>query len=254
MRKLFLLCLVFSCLSSINPQWAVAQEQPQKGGLRGFMERLLGIQSTSSTPTTSTSTSSLTFTAAEGSANPAAQTVSITNTGGGTLSWRFLGTRLDENSILTPGSPRDDRAGDLGSAPPAGGLPKNKATTNLTYARGPISVFLQERYVGGGVNDHTRVESTVHSIPAAPGAPAVPQTIDDNSVDSVLYTDLTFGYSAGGKGGGMRWDTFLTVNNLTNETPPATYQIVGRAGVAGPNTYLYDTLGRRYTVGVRVNF
>jgi outer membrane receptor protein involved in Fe transport len=176
------------------------------------------------------------------------------NLGGGILSWRFLGTRLDENSILTPGTPRDDRAGDLGSAPPAGGLPHNKATTNLTYAHGPISVFLQERYIGGGVNDHTRVESTVHSIPAPAGAPAVPQTIDDNSVDSVLYTDLTFSYSAGGRGGGMRWDTFLTVNNLTDEAPPATYQIVGRAGVAGPNTYLYDTLGRRYTVGVRVNF
>ena len=89
-KKFFLLCLVFSCLSSINPQWAgaVAPDQPyKKGGLKGFMERLLGIQSTSSTPTTSTSTSSLTFTAQQGSANPAAQTVSITNTGGGTLSW-----------------------------------------------------------------------------------------------------------------------------------------------------------------------
>jgi hypothetical protein len=44
LRKLFLLCLVFSCLSSINPQWAVAQNQPQKGGgLRGFMERLLDL-------------------------------------------------------------------------------------------------------------------------------------------------------------------------------------------------------------------
>jgi hypothetical protein len=168
------------------------------------------------------------------------------NVGGGSLSWRFLGTRLDENSILTPGSPRDDRAGDLGSAPPAGGLPKNKATTNLNYARGPISVFLQERYVGGGVNDHTKVESTTRIAGLT--------TIDNNSVDSVLYTDLTFGYSGGGKGGRMRWDTFLTVNNLTNETPPATYQVVGRTGVAGPNTYLYDTLGRRYTVGVRVNF
>ena len=168
------------------------------------------------------------------------------NLGGGILSWRFFGTRLDENSILTPGTPRDDRAGDLGSAPPAGGLPKNKATTNLTYARGPISVFLQERYVGGGVNDHTKVESTTRIAGLT--------TIDNNSVDSVLYTDLTFGYSGGGKGGSMRWDTFLTVNNLTNETPPATYQVVGRAGVAGPNTYLYDTLGRRFTVGVRVNF
>jgi outer membrane receptor protein involved in Fe transport len=174
------------------------------------------------------------------------------NVGSGTLSWRFLGSRLDENSVLTPGTPRDDRAGDLGSAPPAGGLPHNKFTTNLTYARGPVSVFLQERYIGGGVNDHTKIEGTMPGVPLVPGGPVV-QTVDDNSVDSVLYTDLTFSYG-GGRAGKMPWDAFLTVNNLTDEAPPATYQIVGRAGVAGPNTYLYDTLGRRYTVGVRVNF
>ncbi len=168
------------------------------------------------------------------------------NVGRGLLGWRFLGTRLDENSILTPGSPRDDRAGDVGSLPPAGGLPKNKFTTNLTYARGPFSVFLQERYIGSGVNDHTKVESTVRGTGTV-------VTIDDNSVDSVLYTDLTFSY-AFGKGRNTRWDTFLSVNNLTNETPPAMYPVIGRAGVPGPNTYLYDTVGRRYTVGARVNF
>ena len=166
------------------------------------------------------------------------------NVGGGTLSWRLLGSRLDENSVLTPGSPRDERAGDVGSAPPAGGLPKNKFTTSLRYARGPVSVYLQERYVGGGVNDHTKVEAATR----LPGL----VTIDNNTVSSVTYTDLTFSFT-GGKSG-TPWETFLTVNNLTNEEPPVTYQVVGRAGVAGPNTYLYDTLGRRFTAGVRVNF
>jgi outer membrane receptor protein involved in Fe transport len=166
--------------------------------------------------------------------------------GSGTLSWRFLGTRLDENSILTPGSPRDDRAGDVGSPPPAGGLPKNKATTYLTYARGPISIFLQERYIGGGVNNHLQVESATR-------LPAPIVTVDDNSVDSVLYTDLTFNF-AGAKTSKTHWETFLTVNNLTNEAPPAQYPVIGRAGVPGPNTYLYDTLGRRYMVGLRLNF
>ncbi len=66
-------------------------------------------------------------------------------------------------------------------------------------------------------------------------------------------TDLSFSFT-GGKSGATPWEAFLTVNNLTNAEPPATYQVVGRAGVAGPNTYLYDTLGRRFTAGVRVNF
>jgi outer membrane receptor protein involved in Fe transport len=40
--------------------------------------------------------------------------------GGGTLGWRLLATRLNENSVLTPGSLRDERAGDIGF-----GLPEN---------------------------------------------------------------------------------------------------------------------------------
>jgi iron complex outermembrane recepter protein len=122
----------------------------------------------------------------------------------------------------------------------------------VRWAHGPISINLQERYVGGGLNDHTKSQDTVRYAPPPPPAPAI-VTIDDNTVSAVLYTDLSFSFT-GGKGGGKPWETFVTVNNLTNEEPPATYQVVGRAGVAGPNTYLYDTLGRRFTVGVRVNF
>jgi outer membrane receptor protein involved in Fe transport len=161
--------------------------------------------------------------------------------GGGTLSWRLLGTRLDENSILTPGSPRDDRAGDIGTQ----GLPQTKITTNLRWGRGPVAIFLQERYIGDGVNDRTFVESNV----AIPGV----KTIDNNTVDSVLYTDLTFNF-IGGRNGNTPWETFLTVNNLFDEGPPDMYPVLGRAGVPGPNTLVYYTIGRRYVAGVRVNF
>jgi len=161
--------------------------------------------------------------------------------GEGTLSWRMLASRLDENSILTPGSPRIDRAGDVG----AEGLPENKVTTSVRYARGPVSLFLQERYIGGGLNDRDLVESSTR----IPGV----TTIDDNTVDSVLYTDLTFNYS-GGRSGNTPWEAFFTVNNLFDEDPPAMYPVVGRAGVGGPNTLLYDTIGRRFVAGVRVNF
>ena len=124
-------------------------------------------------------------------------------------------------------------------------MPKTKVTTSLRYARGPVSVFLQERYIGGGVNDRDFVESNTR----IPGA----ITIDDNSVDSVRYTDLTFNYR-GGRSGDMPWETFLTVNNLLDEEPPDMWTVVGRAGVGGPNTLIYDTIGRRFTAGIRVNF
>jgi iron complex outermembrane recepter protein len=165
--------------------------------------------------------------------------------GGGMLSWRLLGSKLDENSILTPGSPRIDRAGDVGSE----GLPDLKVTTSFRYTHGPVALFLQERYIGGGLNDRDLIESPVR----IPGLPAGTATIDDNSVDSVLYTDVTFNYS-GGRNADTPWEFFFTVNNLLDEAPPDMYSVVGRAGVGGPNTLLYDTIGRRFVAGIRVNF
>lgn len=152
--------------------------------------------------------------------------------GRGTLSWRLLGSRLNENSILTPGTPRDERAGDIGA-----GLPDTKVTTSFSYANGPFGVFLQGRYIGGGTNDRNLVEGV---------------DIDDNTVSSVTYTDLTFNYTS--QGTGTPWQAFLTVNNLFNEPPPAAYPTLGRTGVGGPSSVLYDTIGRRFSAGVRVNF
>ena len=121
MRKLFLLCVVCSCLLIVNPQWAVAQDQPPKGGgLRGFIERLLnlGKDPTPSTqppppsspptppssppappssppappPTTPQPIIGLTqlpfsFMMMEGAVTSSSQTFNITNTGQGTLNW-----------------------------------------------------------------------------------------------------------------------------------------------------------------------
>ena len=122
LRKLFLLCVVCSCLLIVNPQWAAAQDQPPKGGgLRGFIERLLnlGKDPTPSTqppppsspptppssppappssppapppPTTPQPIIGLTqlpfsFMMMEGAVTSSSQTFNITNTGQGTLNW-----------------------------------------------------------------------------------------------------------------------------------------------------------------------
>jgi iron complex outermembrane recepter protein len=157
--------------------------------------------------------------------------------GGGTLGWRLLATRLNENSILTPGSPRDERAGDVGGVGATPSLPENKVTTSLSYARGPWSMFLQGRYIDGGTMNRTFVEGV---------------DVDDNTVSSVFYTDLTFRFS--GQGGAAPWQFFFTANNVFNEPPPDMYAGLGRAGVPGPSSILYDTIGRRFVAGVRVNY
>jgi len=152
--------------------------------------------------------------------------------GGGTLGWRLIATKLNENSVQTPGSLRDERAGDIGQ-----GLPKNKVTTSLRYSRGGWSMFLQGRFIDGGTSNRNFTEGV---------------QVNNNSVDSVFYTDYTFRYS--GDGGAAPWEIFFTANNILNEDPPARYAGLGRTGVGGPSSVLYDTIGRRFVTGVRVNF
>jgi len=122
LRKLFLLCVVCSCLLIVNPQWAAAQDQPPKGGgLRGFIERLLNLGKDPTPnpqpappssppappssppappssppapppPTTPPPIIGLTplpfsFMMMEGTTASTSQTFNITNTGQGTLNW-----------------------------------------------------------------------------------------------------------------------------------------------------------------------
>ncbi len=68
--------------------------------------------------------------------------------GFGNFNLRTFVTRLMENSVQNPGGVVDDRAGDIGGA--NAGLPDTKVTANLSWARGPLSLFIQERYIGGG--------------------------------------------------------------------------------------------------------
>ncbi|MDT8397790.1 MAG: TonB-dependent receptor [Pseudomonadales bacterium] len=157
------------------------------------------------------------------------------NGGAESLSWRFFGTWLDDNSILNPGAAaRDERAGQI-----AGGfsLPEFKVTTNLTYANGPVSLFLQGRFIDSGKLDRFAVEGV---------------TIDDNSVASMFYTDLNLKYSGTARGGD--WEAFFNVTNLFDRDPPPTPGTVGRTGTNEFNTSLHDTLGRRFVAGVRLNF
>jgi hypothetical protein len=149
-----------------------------------------------------------------------------------TLGWRLFATRLNENSTQNRGGPRDERAGQV-----QGGfsLPDNKVTTNITYSRGPFSVFVQGRWIDGGTLDRTRIEGV---------------NIDDNTVDSVFYTDLNTSFAISGQ---REWEIFLNVTNLFDEEPPLAPLIVGRTGTTEYNTSLHDVLGRRFVAGFNLS-
>jgi len=160
--------------------------------------------------------------------------------GGGpeSLTLRLYATYLKENSTQNVGAPRDERVGQVG-APFA--LPKYKMTSNVSYRNGPFTVFLQGRWVDGGILDRLRVESTTN----------IPNSIDDNTVASVFYTDVNLSYS------GMRdnnMEVFFNATNVFDRAPPPAPGVIGRAGTTEFNAALHDVLGRRYALGLNYRF
>jgi iron complex outermembrane receptor protein len=172
--------------------------------------------------------------------------------GGGpeSIIWRFYGTNLRENSIQNKGAARDERAGQVGPGVlGAGALPKYKFTTNLTYSDGPFSVFLQGRWIDGGLLDRLVVESQTAKSVMINGV-AVP-TIDDNTVPSTFYMDLNLSYTTG-KNDNL--DAYFNVTNLLDRAPAYAPSVIGRAGTVEFNTSLSDLAGRRFVVGLNYKF
>ena len=167
--------------------------------------------------------------------------------GGGpeALSVRLFGSRLLANSTQNRGAALDERVGQVGGL----GLPKWKATGVLSYTNGPYSSTLIGRYIGSGSLDRTLVESSVPLRNATTGATIT--TIDDNTVGSVFYTDLTLGWQPESVEG-MR--VYGTVTNLLDHAPPMSPAAIGRTGPSEVNALIHDVVGRRFVVGVNYKF
>jgi iron complex outermembrane receptor protein len=175
--------------------------------------------------------------------------------GSESISWRFLASVLDENSIQTMGGNVDDRTGQIGGF----GFAENKITTSLTYNYDNYTAFLQARWIDGGLLDRTFLESSTR-VPASArpaGSPLVlcdnganVCTIDDNSVPSMTYLDARFS----GRFQEDKMEVFLNINNIADRAPNFTPGTIGRTGVGTGVNQLYDILGRRYTLGVNYEF
>jgi hypothetical protein len=154
--------------------------------------------------------------------------------GGETLGARIFVGWLDENSITNVGVPKLNRAGETGGLD----LPEYKVTANVSYLRGPLTVFLQERWLDGGLRRANEQQGV---------------QIDDNTVDSVFYTDLNVSWEVQ-TGRNVSWEIFGNVTNLFDEDPPIVANFSDFGGAGQTNAGFHDILGRRYVVGARVNF
>jgi|WetSurMetagenome_2_1015567.scaffolds.fasta_scaffold25724_2 iron complex outermembrane recepter protein len=160
--------------------------------------------------------------------------------GGGpeSLSGRFLGSYLIENSQQLNGAAKIDRAGQVGIQQSDGvayALPRFKFTAGLTYNNGPATAYLQGRFISSGTFENAAV---------------VGKTIESNHVPAIFYTDLTLRYRLKN-----HVELFGTVTNLFDIDPPITpyYSTFGDYSIQD-NPTLYDVLGRRFTMGATVRF
>jgi iron complex outermembrane receptor protein len=150
---------------------------------------------------------------------------------GGELGIRGLLTYMDRLIETDSSGVSDDLAGDVGTQ----GLPKWAGNLNVSYKRGPLSVFLQERYIGGGKYNRNFVEGV---------------DVADNKLDPIYYTDLTVRYEVLPEG---QVEVYTTINNLFNQDPHIAPQQSSERFRAS-NFGIYDSMGRYITVGAKARF
>ncbi|MEY4761365.1 MAG: hypothetical protein RLZZ200_1221 [Pseudomonadota bacterium] len=154
--------------------------------------------------------------------------------GGERFGSRLFATWLRENSTTSAAGVKTDRAGETGDA----ALPKWKLTANLNYARGAFSAVVQGRYIDSGLLSATNNRNGVWDIA-------------DNTVGSATYVDTRVAFDFPVSPGTAQ--VYLNVTNVFDRAPPvaASYS----ACFAAPsqvNTSLFDQIGRRYTLGVKL--
>lgn len=161
--------------------------------------------------------------------------------GGDTVSARLFASWLFERSETNSSGVKTDYAGQTGARQSDGTYfpyAHFKATGSVNYRLGGVSAQLQGRYIGTGVQDATMIQGV---------------TIADNKVDDVLYVDLRLGYDF--DVAGAEAELFVNATNLFDAAPPLTPSFLAFTGISTQtNSGVYDILGRRYTVGVKLKF
>ena len=170
----------------------------------------------------------------------------------GTLFVRVLGTRTFEQNVsiirnpLAPVPPQNI-VGAVGT--PVGFLsdwasaPDISGNVTATWTRGAVSLTGQMRYIDDGKIDRTRVGAD------EPGYnPAATNSVTFNTLGAYKVYSMNASYDFSGFGGNdmQLWGS---VNNITDEDPP----LFGSA-TGGTNAIFYNTIGREYRVGIRMDF
>jgi outer membrane receptor protein involved in Fe transport len=158
------------------------------------------------------------------------------------LSLRVFWSHLIENSTTTdrsnPGT-YFDSAGQTG----VGVLPKDSVTAIQNLRSGNFNLSLSERFISSGIYNKRYNQ------------PGARPDVEDNTVPSVIYVNLSASYDWDIAGGTLQ--LFGNVQNLLDKDPPITPTVfdsfLSQTGNQ-VNAGLFDLLGRRFTLGVKFRY
>jgi outer membrane receptor protein involved in Fe transport len=124
--------------------------------------------------------------------------------------------------------------------------PKWQGNAFLTYRGGPFTGTVQARYVGPG---RFMVLTAAGGTPIDPSDPGYdttdPNSITDNSVDSAVYINISSSFDITDQ-----IQVFGSLSNVFDKDP-----VIAPGGNGFPtNPVYFDTFGRTFRVGARVNF
>jgi iron complex outermembrane receptor protein len=161
------------------------------------------------------------------------------------LSMRVLAGRLIEDSTTAPGGLPVDNAG-------AYFEPDFTALATVNYQVGAFGVTLQQRYIPESDLQSGFGQRFAQFEPGVAPPPGNYATVDDATIQSKMYTDLTFAYQQD-LSGGQTWRTSLTVQNLFDADPPIVPSFGQRfSSQTTPDNY--DTYGRRISLNFDYRF
>jgi len=149
---------------------------------------------------------------------------------------RVVGSLLLESSTTNSEGVKTENKGSVQSQ-----TFEKKANLTFNYSNGPFRWNLSGRYLGGGRNSNNyNVFNATQN--------RVVYTVADNHTGSTVYWDtrLTWGFESGD----AKFEVYGNVQNLFDRDPPLVLSL-GGIGQAGGG---YDQIGRRYVMGVNVNF
>jgi outer membrane receptor protein involved in Fe transport len=144
----------------------------------------------------------------------------------GNLTFRTMVNYIGQFTTQVQGAAPIQLAGDIGNS-----TPKWQGNFGANLSVGPLSWYVQERWISGGKYDNTNNN----------GSGVYP-----NGIGSVFYTDTTITYDIADTGA----SAFFSIQNLFDRDPPPTPSFL-IAGSNYSNRTLYDMIGRQFTLGIR---